>query len=173
MSLVVKRPWVPFVSWWFSDKLSQVRGVWEERGIHMIGVLEVLFSSAARVCILDLFLRHPDRQFYQREIERETGQPIRAVQREVEKLEGIGLLLRSGEGNRVFYRLNPDFPLRMELTALFHKAVGKKAPPPKRQLPPEPASIRQPFPWMETLPLPPLPAALRKVQVEGEWDRAY
>jgi DNA-binding NarL/FixJ family response regulator len=40
-----------------------------------------LFSSLARVEILRLFLLHPDRQFYQRQIERETGQPIRAVQR--------------------------------------------------------------------------------------------
>ena len=70
--------------------------------------LEDLFSSAARVQILALFLQNPDSQFYQREIERETGQPIRAVQREVERLEGAGLLLRSAEGNRVFYRLKPD-----------------------------------------------------------------
>ncbi len=143
----------------------------------MADALETLFSSTARVRVLRLFLHNPGSQFYQREIERETGQPIRAVQREVEKLEGIGLLLRSEEGNRVFYRLNPDFPLRTELMALFQEAVGPKEaktpPPPRRQIPPQPSSIRQPFPWMETLPVLPLPAALRRLQVEGEWDRAY
>ncbi len=143
----------------------------------MSATLEVLFSSAARVEVLHLFLLHPDRQFYQREIERETGQPIRAVQREVERLEGIGLLVRSAEGNRVFYRLNADFPLLAELTALFQKGAGAEpkaaAPGKTRRTLPEPSSIRQPFPWMETPPAASLPAALRQSQVEGEWERAY
>jgi hypothetical protein len=139
--------------------------------------LEVLLSSTARVEILRLFLLNPDRPFYQREIERETGQPIRAVQREVERLEGIDLLIRTAEGNRVFYRLNPGFALLAELMALFQSAVGaeavKAAPAMGRSIPPEPATIRQPFPWMETPPVPSLPEALRRLQVEGEWDQAY
>lgn len=141
----------------------------------MVGVLEALFSSAARVQVLSLFLRHPGSQFYQREIERETGQPIRAVQREVEKLEEVGLLLREPEGNRVFYRLHPDFALLAELTALFQKATGAECIPNavKAEPPPAPEAMPQPFSWLETQPAPPLPAALRKVQVEGEWDRAY
>jgi hypothetical protein len=142
----------------------------------MMSDLEILFSSAARVQVLGLFLQNPGSQFYQREIERETGQPIRAVQREVERLEGIGLLLRSEAGNRVYYRLNPDSPLLEGLEALFHKAAGgEKAATarPARFIPPEPSSIRQPFAWMETIAVPPLPAALRRRQVEGEWDQAY
>jgi hypothetical protein len=139
--------------------------------------LEALLSSAARVEILRLFLLNPDRQFYQREIERETGQPIRAVQREVERLEGIDLLLRAAEGNRVFYRLNPDFALLSELMALFQKAFGGKelagTPGSVRSVPPEPSSIGQPFAWMETPPAPSLPRALQRLQVEGDWDRAY
>lgn len=143
----------------------------------MVDVLEVLFSSSARVHILDLFLNNPRSQFYQREIGRETGQPIRAVQREVERLSGIELLLRSEEGNRVFYHLNPEFPLVAELTALFQKAAGGEEVSRKtkeiRAIPPEPSSIEQPFPWLETQPVPPNPEALRKLQVQGEWDRAY
>lgn len=142
----------------------------------MLSKLEVLFSSTARVQILNLFLLNPDCQFYQREIERETGQPIRAVQREVERLQDIDLLVRSTEGNRVFYHLNPQFPLLEELTRLFHSAAGVEGKPTVRAKPappPEPASIRQPFPWIETLAVPPLPASLRRLQVEGEWDQAY
>lgn len=135
--------------------------------------LEVLFSSVARVQVLHLFLLHPDSQFYQREIERETGQPIRAVQREVKRLEEIGLLTRSTEGNRVFYRLNPEFPLLAELTALFQSATGIKPAVHPPQIPPEPSTVRQPFPWIETLPVPPLPPSLRRMQVEGGWDQAY
>lgn len=141
----------------------------------MSATLEALFSSTARVQVLHLFLLHPDSQFYQREIERETGQPIRAVQREVERLEEAGLLLREPEGNRVFYRLNPDFPLLAELTVLFQKAVGAESIPSVvgSEHPPAPETILQPFSWMETLPVEPLPPALRKAQVEGEWDQAY
>lgn len=141
----------------------------------MADELEVLFSSVARVHVLSLFLQHPGSQFYQREIERETGQPIRAVQREVEKLEAVGLLLREPEGNRVFYHLNPDFALLAELTALFQKATGAERilDAVKKEPPRAPETIPQPFSWIETPPAPPLPAALRKMQVEGEWDRAY
>jgi hypothetical protein len=141
----------------------------------MLTELEALFSSMARIKILRLLLLDPGSQFYQREIERETEQPIRAVQREVERLEGIGLLLRSKQGNRVFYGLNPEFPLLAELSALFHKAFGAepKAAEEESTLPPEPSTIPQPFPWMETCSTPALPADLRKVQVKGEWDRGY
>jgi DNA-binding transcriptional ArsR family regulator len=135
--------------------------------------LEVLFSSAARVQVLQLFLMHPESQFYQREIERETGQPIRAVQREVKRLEEIGLLTRSTEGNRVFYQLNPEFPLVAELTNLFRAATGAEPASTSPQLPPEPSTVSQPFPWIETLPVPPLPPSLRRMQMEGEWDQAY
>ena len=135
--------------------------------------LDVLFSSTARVQVLRLFLAHSDSQFYQREIERETGQPIRAVQREVKRLEEIGLLTRSTEGNRVFYRLNPEFPLLAELTALFQSATGMEPAVQPPQMPPEPSAVGQPFSWIETPPVPPLPASLRRIQVEGEWDQAY
>jgi DNA-binding transcriptional ArsR family regulator len=142
----------------------------------MLAILETLLSSAARAQVLNLFLHNPNSQFYQREIERETGQPIRAVQREVERLEGIGLLIRSEDGNRVYYHLNPEFPLLAGLTALFLGTAGEGVEEAAKRVPftsPEPSAIRQPFAWMETLPVTPLPAALRRMQVEGEWDRAY
>ena len=142
----------------------------------MSTILDSLFSSSARVEVLALFLKHPGRAFYQREIERETGQPIRAVQREVERFEGIGLLLRSAEGNRVFFRLNPGFPLAAELTALFQKALGVTSPPCRSGGDAgggEPPAPRQPFPWLESPPQPPLPPGLHRLQNSGEWDRAY
>jgi hypothetical protein len=143
----------------------------------MVENLEILFSSSARVQVMRLFLSNPNRRFYQREIERETGQPIRAVQREVQRLTEINLLSRSTEGNRVFYGLDPDFPLLAELTALFQAstAVEKEEGVPEcpPALPPEPSTIQQPFAWMQTPEQIPLPKALRSVQVAGEWDRAY
>ena len=143
----------------------------------MSTILESLFSSSARVEVLALFLKNPGRSFYQREIERETGQPIRAVQREVERFDGVGLLLRSAEGNRVFFRLNPDFPLVAELKSLFQKALGGEEIPTAAQAravtPTQLPAQRQPFSWLETPPQPPLPAKLHRMQLGGEWDRAY
>jgi hypothetical protein len=143
----------------------------------MLESLVFLFSSAARVQVLHLFLLNPECSFYQRQIERETGQPIRAVQREVTRLVEADLLFRSTEGSRVFYRVNPEFPLLAELTALIRGAVaaeGEEESGPDQSIPaPEPWTIRQPFPWMETPLQAPLPKALRRIQVEGEWDRAY
>ncbi len=151
----------------------------------MSSILEVLFSSTARIEVLSLFLLNPDRHFYQREIGRETGQPIRAVQREMDRLAGAGLLARAEEGNRVFYYLNPRFPLLAELTALFQKAAGAEtgtraaeasprhmAASGMRRMP-EPPSVTQPFAWMETPAASPLPPELKQIQSDGEWDQAY
>jgi len=143
----------------------------------MSASLEVLFSSTARVQVLGLFLLNASKQFYQREIERQTGQPIRAVQREVERLEEAGLLVRSPEGNRVFYRLNPDYFFLAELTELFRKAAGIREPEmtgqKQRAEAPQLPAVEQPFPWLDTIPAPPLPASLRQRQAEREWDGAY
>jgi hypothetical protein len=143
----------------------------------MSAELEALFSSTARVEVLCLFLLNPGRQYYQREIERETGLPIRAVQREVGRMEGIGLLLRTTEGNRVFYRLNADFGLLSEVTALFERATGVErscaAGPARGEVPPEPSDVEQPFTWLESPPVPATPERLKRIQVGGEWDRAY
>jgi hypothetical protein len=139
--------------------------------------LEVIFSSVARVRILGLFLLNPDRRYYQREIERETGQAIRAVQREMKRLTEIDLLLRTTEGNRVFYALNPDFRLVGELEALFRAALpgeSREATVGARtSFPPEASAISQPFPWMESPAVPTLPQSLRNSQVKGEWDQAF
>lgn len=143
----------------------------------MSAELEALFSSTARVEILRLFLLNPGRQYYQREIERETGQAIRAVQREVGRMEGIGLLIRTTEGNRVFYGVNAEFELLEEVTSLFEKATGAEraeaAEASRMEQLTEPSAVEQPFTWLESPPVPPPPERLKRLQVGGEWDRAY
>jgi hypothetical protein len=139
--------------------------------------MEALFSSAARVQILSLFLTNPGQKYYQRQIERETGQPIRAVQREVKRLADIHLLDRETKGNRVFHGVNRDFVLLNELTALFQKAglieeLVEAGSAIAGSLP-KPLAEEQPFDWMEPSPFDPFPAALRRLQLDGEWDQAY
>jgi len=87
-------------------------------------VLELLFSSSARVKILTLFLMNPESRFYQREIESLTGLPIRAVQREVERLETFGLLQRTVDGNRVYHQADREFFLFPELKGMILKTAG-------------------------------------------------
>lgn len=87
-------------------------------------MLELLFSSSARVKILTLFLSNPESRFYQREIESLTGLPIRAVQREVKRLETLGLLQRTVEGNRVYYQVDREFFLFPELKSMVLKTTG-------------------------------------------------
>jgi predicted nucleotidyltransferase len=90
-------------------------------------MLELLFSSTARVKVLALLLLNPETHFYQREISTLTGLPIRAVQREVQRLQTLGLLTSFSRGNQVHYQVNRDFFLFPELKGIFLKTVGLTA----------------------------------------------
>ena len=86
--------------------------------------MEELFSSQARVAILKLLLLSGGRRFYLREIATLTDQPVRAVQRELPKLERLGLLSHTVEGNRKYYQVNRNCPIFPELKSIFLKTVG-------------------------------------------------
>jgi len=87
-------------------------------------MIEKLFSSKARVEILKLFLMNPQNSYYQRQIETLTRQPIRGVQREVAKLERIGLVERSVQGNRTYYRANRNCSIFEPLKEIILKSTG-------------------------------------------------
>lgn len=87
-------------------------------------MLEKLLSSRARVEILKLFLFNPENRYYQRQISNLTGQSIRAVQREVKKMEEIGLIKKNEEGNRIYYKINRESPIFEELKRIFFKTIG-------------------------------------------------
>jgi len=87
-------------------------------------VVEEIFSSQARVAIMNLFLMNPDDRYYLRQVASLTSQPVRAVEREVAKLEAVGLLTHSFEGNRKYYRINRDCPIFPELKSIFLKTVS-------------------------------------------------
>jgi DNA-binding transcriptional ArsR family regulator len=88
-----------------------------------INTLSTLFGSRARVAVLKAFILDPYRSYYQRQLEAVTGLPIRAVQRELERLTEIGLFYRRVEGNRTYYQVDMDFPLFSELRAILLKIV--------------------------------------------------
>ena len=66
----------------------------------------------------------PTRAYYQRQLEGATGLPIRAIQRELERLDSVGLLYRRKEGNRTYFQVDQDFALFPELRSMVMKAVG-------------------------------------------------
>lgn len=87
-------------------------------------MLDKLFSSKAKVEILKLFLFNPDDSFYQRQISVLTRQPIRGVQREVEKLQSLGLIEKSAQGNRLYYKVNRNCPIFEDLRRILLKTAG-------------------------------------------------
>ena len=87
-------------------------------------MLNKLFSSKTRVEILKLFLFNTSNSFYQRQISSLTAQSIRGVQREVDKLNRIGIIERSIQGNRIYYKVNKKCPIVQDLKNIFFKSVG-------------------------------------------------
>jgi len=87
-------------------------------------MLNKLFSSKTRVEILKLFLFNANNSFYQRQISNLTDQSIRCVQREVDKLNKIGIIERSIQGNRIYYEINKKCPILEDLKNIFFKSVG-------------------------------------------------
>ncbi|MFQ6102507.1 MAG: nucleotidyltransferase domain-containing protein [Anaerolineae bacterium] len=90
-------------------------------------MLDKLITSSARVKLLKLLLLNEARRYYQREIADLTGLPVRAVQRECANLDGIGLLRRTKDGNRVYFQANPEHPLFPELRHILLKTVALDA----------------------------------------------
>ena len=87
-------------------------------------MLNELFSSKTRVEILKLFLFNSNNSFYQRQISNLTAQSIRGVQREVDKLNRIGIIEKSIQGNRIYYKVNKKCPIAQDLKNIFFKSVG-------------------------------------------------
>jgi DNA-binding transcriptional ArsR family regulator len=84
-------------------------------------ILTGIFASRSRVVVLRVFMLDPLRAYYQRQLEHATGLPIRAVQRELERLTSVGLLYRRVEGNRSYCQVDMEFPLFDELRSMILK----------------------------------------------------
>ncbi|MBI5094378.1 MAG: winged helix-turn-helix transcriptional regulator [Candidatus Hydrogenedentes bacterium] len=83
-----------------------------------------ILASSARVAVLRLFMLDPRRSYYQRQIEGATGLPLRAIQRELDRLGSAGLLYRRAEGNRTYYQVDLQHPLFPELRGMVLKAAA-------------------------------------------------
>lgn len=94
------------------------------KSIQTDPILQALFTSQARVEVLKLFFLRSSSRHYMREISSLTDQPVRAIQRELARLEDAGLLISSVEGNRKYFQANRQSPVFSELRALMVKTAG-------------------------------------------------
>lgn len=94
-------------------------------------MLEHLFGSKTRAKLLTLFLHHPEKAFFVRELTRLIDTQINAVRRELENLVELGLvneieIADDGEKRpglkRKYYKMNDVFPLLAEIRTLVTKA---------------------------------------------------
>lgn len=92
-------------------------------------MLNILFGSEARVKILNLMLLHPENEYYLREIARELDLQVNSVQRELNNLDKLGLIITkkikekpTGKREKKYFTVNQEFILFPELKALFVKA---------------------------------------------------
>lgn len=85
-----------------------------------------LFASRSLGRLLAAFMLEPQRRFYQRELERLTGAPLRQVQRDLGRLERSGLVTKTPSGNRSYYQAVDTHPAFNDLRrALLWAAVDE------------------------------------------------
>ena len=93
-------------------------------GMSTYNDLADLLFGRTRGAILALLFGHADQSFYTRQIAREVDASVGAVQRELENLSKVGLIVRNSVGSQVFYQANRDAPIFREMQGLVNKTVG-------------------------------------------------
>jgi len=86
--------------------------------------LSRIIVSKTRLKLLKLFFCRPKESFYIREIVRLTSEELNSVRRELQNLKKAGILTSEPRGNRVFFLLDPKYPLFQKLLHLFVGATG-------------------------------------------------
>jgi hypothetical protein len=87
-------------------------------------MLKDIVVSKVRVKLLDLFFANPAGLYHVRELVRRTSEEINAVRRELQHLEGAGILKKEPRGNRLYYWINLNYPLYDEFSAMVAKETG-------------------------------------------------
>ena len=88
---------------------------------------DALFTATQQRVLACLF-GQPGRSFTVTELIQITGAGSGAVQREIARLAGSGLLTMEQVGNQKRYRANPDSPIHDELAAIVRKTFGLADP---------------------------------------------
>lgn len=89
-----------------------------------MNILARILSSQIRAEIFRILFSGGDIAVHMREIERRSGFSIGTIQQELKKLQGLDLLMRTKDGNRVYYRANREHPLYPEIRNMVLKTIG-------------------------------------------------
>jgi len=91
---------------------------------RVIDILRKLFSSTIRTDLLVLLLNNPDEKFYVREIAGLLRKNVSGVKRELDNLEGMGILTSKKVANLKYFHANKKSPIFLELKSLIAKSLG-------------------------------------------------
>lgn len=82
-----------------------------------------LFPSPSFVAVLNLFLAHPDEEFYQSRIVEMTQCALVQVQRALKRIEEAGIITKIKSGNRIYYKANRLHPAFEDIKKALFKTV--------------------------------------------------
>ena len=85
--------------------------------------IEKLFGSKTRTKLLALFFEDPGRSYYVREITRVIDEQINSVRRELQNLNGIGIIKSETYDNKIYYSANSKHPFCRPLMDMFSKRI--------------------------------------------------
>jgi len=85
--------------------------------------LDALFPRT-RQAILSAILLRPDKWWYLTDLAKHIGVSPSSLQRELPSLANSDLLISRKDGNRIYYKINPDCPIVAELQGIFVKTSG-------------------------------------------------
>jgi predicted nucleotidyltransferase len=86
-------------------------------------LISVLFPKTRRA-VLATTLMHPDRWWFLADLARHIGVPPSSLQREMDALVEVGILLRKQEGKQVYFKPDPNCPILGELQGIMTKTLG-------------------------------------------------
>ena len=91
--------------------------------MHKEGILDALFPTV-RSGVLSATLLQPDHWWFMTELARHLETAPSSLQRELDSLVSVGLLLRRQDGRRAYFKANADSPLFQDLHGIMEKTAG-------------------------------------------------
>lgn len=108
--------------------MNDSRKVSEAAALYATTSLSNALFSGTQQRVLRCLFGQPGRSFTVSELIHATRAGSGAVQREIARLAGSGLLTMQQVGNQKHYRANPDCPIHDELAAIVRKTFGLAVP---------------------------------------------
>lgn len=89
-----------------------------------MGTLSKILSSRVRAEIFRLLFGLDVKELHLREMQRQAGLSLGTIRQDLQKLVTLDLVTTRRDGNRLYYRANPDHPLYPDIRKLVLKTSG-------------------------------------------------